>query len=83
MIKLVSTNPAKGYEKFSEVDISSDTEIHQKVINAHKARLVWKEKGVQARIEHLRPIQEEFIKRREEMILLETQETGRMPIVNF
>jgi len=78
MEKLVSTNPAKGYERLGEVDISSDTDIKEKVESANKAKLVWKELGIKKRIELLKPIYEEFKSRESEIVLLSTKEMGRV-----
>ena len=76
MTKLVSTNPAKGYEEIGEVDISSDAEIREKILRANKAKHTWKEIGVKKRIELLEPIYEEFKAMTNEIALLETKETG-------
>lgn len=51
MTKLISTNPARGYEKLGEVDISSDAEIQEKVAQANNAKRQWKELGVKKRAE--------------------------------
>lgn len=77
MKKLVSTNPAKGYEKLGEVDISSDVDIKEKVSLANEAKLNWKEIGVKKRAEIIKPIYEEFKSRKAEIVLLSTKETGR------
>lgn len=77
MTKLISTNPARGYEHLGEVDVSSDEEIQKKVDQAHKVKQYWKELGVKKRAELLYAIYHEFKRRRDEMVLLETRETGR------
>lgn len=77
MKKLISTNPAKGYEKVGEVDISSDVDIKEKVSLANEAKLNWKEIGVKKRAELLKPIHEEFKSREDEIVSLSTRETGR------
>ncbi len=77
MKKLVSTNPAKGYEKLDEVDISSDADIKEKVSLANEVKLNWKEIGVKKRVEFLKPIYEEFKSRESEIVLLSVKETGR------
>ncbi|MDO8663727.1 MAG: aldehyde dehydrogenase family protein, partial [Candidatus Wildermuthbacteria bacterium] len=76
MGKLISTNPAKGYAKIGEADISSDADIKGKVSLANEAKLNWKEMGVSKRVEFLRPIYEEFKTRQDEIALLTTRETG-------
>ncbi|TAL61654.1 MAG: aldehyde dehydrogenase family protein, partial [Bacteroidetes bacterium] len=77
MTKLTSTNPAKNYEFLGEVDISSDTEIKEKVALANEARLMWKEVSLQKRIELLKPICEEFESRKREIAELITKEMGK------
>lgn len=76
MAKLISTNPAKNYEVVGEVEISSDKDIAEKVKNAQEAKLIWKEFGVKKRIDLLKPIYEELIRRKEEFIELIISETG-------
>lgn len=77
MKKLISTNPAKDYKAIGEVAISSDKEIKRKVESANKAKLMWKELGIKKRIELLKPIFNEFVKRKKEISRLETQEVGK------
>ncbi len=77
MNKLISTNPAKNYEVIGEVDVSTDKEIQEKVELANEAKLAWKEVGIKKRIEFLRPICEEFKKRKGELSLLITKEMGK------
>ena len=80
MKKLISTNPAKNYEVIGRVDVSTNEEIKEKVELANKAKLAWKELGVKKRIEFLKPICEEFKKRKSELSLLITKEMGK-PII--
>ena len=77
MRKLISTNPSKNYEIIGKVDISLDKELVEKVKNAKRARLIWKEFGLKKRIGILKPIYEEFLKRKEEVIGLIIQEVGK------
>jgi len=77
MSKLISTNPAKNYKVIGSVKVSSLQEIKQKVANAQKAKTEWKELGVEKRIELIRPIFQEFIKRKDELALLITKEMGK------
>ncbi len=42
-MKIISTNPAKNYEKLGEVEISTDEEIKLKVDAANKIKIKWKE----------------------------------------
>ena len=77
MKKLISTNPAKNYEVIGQIDISTDKEIKEKVELANEAKLAWKEFSIKKRIEFLKPIYEEFKKRKDEFSLLITKEMGK------
>ncbi len=77
MVKLISTNPAKNYEMIGEVDVSAAAEIEEKVRFANKAKLKWKALGVKKRIELLKPICEEFLKRKADFARLITAEVGK------
>ncbi len=77
MGKLISTNPAKNFEVIGEVDISTDSEIKEKVDLANRAKLEWKEFGLKKRIELLKTILEEFRRRKEEFDQLITREMGK------
>jgi succinate-semialdehyde dehydrogenase/glutarate-semialdehyde dehydrogenase len=78
MAKLISTNPADNYSKLGEVNISTDKEITEKVINANKAKVTWKELGVEGRVKLLEPIRDEFRERKEEIAQLISKETGKV-----
>jgi acyl-CoA reductase-like NAD-dependent aldehyde dehydrogenase len=78
MTKLISTNPADNYSKVGVVDISTDTEITDKVSKAKKAKTAWKELGVNGRVKLLEPIRDEFKERREEVAQLISKETGKV-----
>lgn len=77
MAKIISTNPGKNYETVGEVEISSDNEIIEKVKGANQAKLLWKELGVKRRISLIKPIYEEFLNRKEELIELIIKEIGK------
>lgn len=77
MTKLISTNPAKNYQVIGSVEVSTSLEIKQKVTDAQKAKTLWKELGVVKRIKLIWPIFQEFMKRKEELSLLITKETGK------
>lgn len=77
MNKLISTNPSKNYEVIGEVEVSTSQEIKQKVAEAQTAKKAWEELGVSKRIEFLWPIYNEFMKRKDELALLITKETGK------
>src|SRR3989344_7054174 len=76
MKKLISTNPAKNYQVLGSVNISSPQEIKHKVESANKAKTLWKELGVSKRIKILRPLYNEFVKRKKDIALLTTREMG-------
>lgn len=76
-MKIISTNPADNYSVIGEVEVSTDTEITQKVDTAQAAKITWKELGVKKRIQLLKPICEEFTKRKEEIAKLITKEIGK------
>lgn len=77
MKKLISTNPAKNYEVLGSVSISSSKEIKEKVANARLATAGWKALGVAKRIALLRPLYQQFLKRKKEIALLVTREIGK------
>jgi succinate-semialdehyde dehydrogenase/glutarate-semialdehyde dehydrogenase len=77
-MKLVSTNPANNYSKVGEVDVSTDSEIKEKVVLAHKSKQAWKELGVEGRIKLLKPIRDEFYSRVDEIAKLISTETGKV-----
>lgn len=77
MAIIISTNPAKGYEKLGEVEVSTDEEIKEKVLVAKKARLNWKETLVTERISLLKPICESFKERKEELAQTISKEIGK------
>jgi len=77
MATLISTNPAKNYEKVGEVTISTDQEIQDKVQEANNAKIAWKELGVKKRIELLKPICENFKNRKDKIAKLIVDETGK------
>lgn len=77
MVKLISTNPAKNYQVFGSVTLSTAKETTQKVAKARAATSGWKDLGVAKRIAILRPLYDEFLKRIEEIALLVTREIGK------
>ncbi len=76
MTKLVSINPA-NYKKIGSVTISSTQEIKQKVELANKTKLKWKELGLKKRIQLLKPLCNEFLKNKKQLISLITKEMGK------
>jgi len=75
--KLISTNPAKNYETIGEVDISTETEIKEKVAEAQKAKLAWKETPIEKRISYFEKLMVVYKKRNEEIARLQTEEIGK------
>ena len=76
-MKLISRNPSKDFEKLGEVEVSSGNEIKGKVELAQRAKLAWKDIGVQKRIQLLKSAYSEFEKRKEELALIITREVGK------
>jgi len=77
MDKLISTNPGNNYIKLGEVNISTASEIKQKVTQANNTKTKWKNFGIKKRIEFLKSIYDEFVKRKEELAILIMKETGK------
>lgn len=76
MNKLVSTNPGRGFEVIGEVEISTEKEVIEKVKASHEAKEKWKELGIGKRIELLKPIYDECVKRKVEIATLISKEMG-------
>lgn len=77
MSKLISTNPADNYSVVGEVDVSTDSEISEKVAKAQAAKTAWKELGVAERIRLIEPIRDEFAGRIDEIATLISKEMGK------
>ncbi|MBI5127513.1 aldehyde dehydrogenase [Candidatus Roizmanbacteria bacterium] len=77
MKKLISTNPAKNYEKIGEVNISSVSEIKEKVFSANQAKKSWRDLGIKERIKKISPFYKMVEKRKKEIVLLITKEIGK------
>lgn len=77
-MKLKSVNPA-NQEIIGEIDVSTVTEVKEKVVLARKAGFNWKEMGAGKRVSLLKQVWEVFSKEKEEIALLQTKEMG-MPI---
>ena len=76
-MKLISTNPAKNYNKNGTINSSTDEEIIQSVKNAHDAKKNWKNIGISKRIEYLKNLFSNFNQNKIELANLITQETGK------
>jgi len=75
--RIVSKNPAKGYQIIGKVKISSQKEIEHKTDLSNKAKVYWKELGVKKRVELIKPLLYEFTSKKEEMICLISREIGK------
>ncbi|MBI3384845.1 aldehyde dehydrogenase [Candidatus Gottesmanbacteria bacterium] len=75
--KLISTNPAKNYEVVGSVDISTLSEIKQKVEEAQKTKTLWKELGITKRLEYVWQIYEKLIEKKKDLINTIIKETGK------
>lgn len=78
MPKLKSVNPS-NYQLLGEIEISSATDIEEKVKLAKKAQIGWRDLGLAKRVELLRKAIEALKNKKEEFTLLESREMG-MPI---
>jgi acyl-CoA reductase-like NAD-dependent aldehyde dehydrogenase len=76
-MKIVSTNPSDGYKVVGVVETSTKEEVAAKVAAAQKAKLAWKELGLEARVKLLEPIRDEFAARVNEIAELITKEMGK------
>ena len=77
MTTLVSTNPAKNYKKLGSVKVSTLSEVKKKVTMANHAKKAWKELGIEKRINLIKPLYKEFIKKKQQIALLTTREIGK------
>lgn len=78
MGNLKSINPSNG-KVLGEVKISSQKEIQDKIVKAHKAQKVWADIGLKGRGRVLKSVIKNFLKRKEEIAQLTSSEMG-MPI---
>lgn len=76
MKHIVSTNPGRNYESVGEVEATSEVDIIKKVQEANDAKDVWRFVGVDERIEYVKKIKLEFLKREREIGELITREIG-------
>lgn len=77
-MKLKSINPSNGKE-LGEVNISTEEEIHNKIVAARKAQESWAQLGIEGRGKILKKVVNNFLKRKEEIAQLTSNEMG-MPI---
>ena len=77
MATLVSTNPAKNYEKLGEVKVSTEQEIQEAVKNAQNATQSWAALPVSERVAYLRKFVDALKSRADEVAKLISQEMGK------
>lgn len=77
MAKLISTNPAKNYEKIGSVNITTLREIKEIISLAKKVKTEWKELGVEKRATFVWDVYNRLMDRKEELINLIIKETGK------
>lgn len=80
MATLISTNPGRGYQKIGSVQVSTKTEIQQKVHKARKALPAWRELSLAARIKHLQAVAKVYKQYSKLMAETISQEMGK-PII--
>src|SRR3989338_10694961 len=74
---LICVNPANNYIGLGKVKTSTDKEIVRAVIKSQKAKRIWKEMGIKKRITILRNIFGAFFAKKEELIKIIIEETGK------
>ena len=77
MAVLVSTNPAKGYEKLGEVEISIRADVEAAVQKARKAQPMWAALSVEERGAYLTALAEAIATRADEVAQTITNEMGK------
>jgi len=75
MAKLISTNPS-NYEILGEVEVSTNTEIQEKVKLAHVSQKDWNAIGLSKRIGLLKSLLSLFTSQKEKLALLASKEMG-------
>jgi len=77
---LVSTNPARNYEKLGEVTISTLEDISTAAQKARAAQPLWHARGIKNRVAELKKLVDVFRERKDEFARMTCREMGR-PIV--
>jgi len=77
MATLVSTNPAKGFQEIGQVNVSTEAEIIQAVVNAKQAQQAWQELEVQGRIPFFVKFCEIMDARKAELAQMISDEMGK------
>lgn len=76
MAVIISTNPARNYEKLGQVKVTSDSEITKKVKDARIAAYAWKRLGIDKRVLLMRHVADIFKAHADQIAQLITQEVG-------
>jgi len=76
MTKLISTNPANNYSFLGEVEVSSESEIREKVALARKSLENWRVIGVKKRTKLLQKVYNALYQKRKEISQLACREMG-------
>lgn len=76
MKTITSTNPGKNYEVIGEVVATTEQEIKKKVEAANHAKEAWRNIGIDTRIEYVKKLKDEFLKREYEIGELISKEVG-------
>jgi len=76
-MKLTSTSPGNGYKTIGSVDISSESEIVQKVILAKAASLSWKNTSLDERLKYFQKLIEVYKTHSDEVAILQSKEVGK------
>lgn len=79
-MKIISTNPSKGYETVGQVNASTPEDVIEMVSLARSSAKIWKELGLAQRIEFVRKLRDVFASKQGELAKLMSKEMG-MPIV--
>lgn len=78
MTKLVSTNPAKDYEKIGEIEVSTKADVEAAVVAAKKALNHWRSIGVQGRIKYFESLLKLLESNSDKLAELQTKEVGKV-----
>jgi succinate-semialdehyde dehydrogenase/glutarate-semialdehyde dehydrogenase len=77
--KIISTNPSLNYKPIGEIDCSTHLDITTKITKARNAQPSWAKLSITERVAILEQIYQEFIRRRDDIRPIISQEIG-MPL---
>jgi succinate-semialdehyde dehydrogenase/glutarate-semialdehyde dehydrogenase len=77
--KIISTNPSLNYKPIGEIDYSTHLDITTKITNARNAQPAWAILPISERVAILDHIYQEFIRRKDDIRCIISQEIG-MPL---